>query len=470
MLFPTGEFAIFFLVSFFLCWISSKYLVLNKIILLALSYLFYSWWDFRFSFLLAGSSFANYSFAIFLDNTSLVKRRKLILVLAVISNLMLLSYFKYFGFFLSSFADILGYLGLNREIKIFEVILPVGISFFTFQGISYVVDVYKKEIKAAESPIDVLLYNSFFPHLVAGPIVRAKDFIPQLSRKINYEEIPVTRAFILIGLGLFKKVVLAHVLAVEVVGPAFEAPQTFRTIDLLLGVYSYAFQIYFDFSAYSDLAIGIAYLLGFEFKRNFDQPYRASSLSDFWRRWHISLSSFLRDYLYIPLGGSKKSTFHTYRNLVLTMLLGGLWHGASWNFVLWGLVHGLGLVCEKEISRRRLSLSVKGLPGIFRNIITFNFICFCWIFFNSETLRIAFDYLVSFGNVGFNSSLITIQVLLVWIICIVSQSFPKDYLSILEDRIGKAPVFFQGALLGYWTVFISALSPGVLSPFIYFKF
>lgn len=470
MLFPTGEFAFFFLGSFFLCWLTARNLVLNKIILLILSYAFYSWWDFRFSFLLAGSSFANYSFALLIQNSREHMSRKLTLIFAVIFNLSILGFFKYFGFFQSSFNDLLAFFSLEREIKIFEVVLPVGISFFTFQGISYVVDVYNKDVQASNSPLDILLYNSFFPHLVAGPIVRARDFLPQLLRTIDYKNILVSRSFLLIGIGLFKKVVLAHFLAVEVVGPVFESPKSYHTMDLLIGIYGYAFQIYFDFSAYSDMAIGLAYLMGFEFKRNFNQPYKASSLSDFWKRWHISLSSFLKDYLYIPLGGSKGSVLLTYRNLLVTMGLGGLWHGASWNFVIWGFIHGLGLVVEKEFSRRGLVLNVEGLSGLLRKLLTFHYVSLAWIFFNADTLPLAMEYLASLGNFSFQWTLGSDLVYLIFGICILSQMFPEGFVFAIEKKTLKIPIFLQGAILGYWAVIISALSPGVLAPFIYFKF
>lgn len=470
MLFPTGEFGVFFLIAFFLTWLTSKRLLPNKVVLLGLSYIFYSWWDYRFSFLLAASSFGNYSFALFLESYQKKHTKKLILTLACTFNLLILGYFKYVGFFQSSFNDVLHILGLSREVKIFEVLLPVGVSFFTFQGISYVVDVYKGHIRACQNPVDVLLYNSFFPHLVAGPIVRAKDFLPQLSKPLDPDRILATRAFLLIGVGLFKKVVLAHALAVEVVGPIFESPKAHSTIDLLFGVYGYAFQIYYDFSAYSDIAIGTAYLLGFEFKKNFNQPYRATSLSDFWKRWHISLSSFLRDYLYIPLGGSREKIINTYRNLLITMVLGGLWHGASWNFILWGLIHGVGLIVEKELSRQKVVIPNMGVGKMMRRLLVFHWVCFSWIFFNSESLNISLEYLNGFHNFNGTSTILGNFVMTIFFFCIVSQVLPEDSIEKLEGKVLRIPLIFQGATLGLFVVFLSALSPGVLAPFIYFKF
>lgn len=470
MLFPTGEFGVFFLIAFALSWVTSKHLLSNKIVLMILSYIFYSWWDYRFSFLLAASSMANYSFALLMQVYQEKRFKKLVLTGACGFNLLVLCYFKYVGFFQSSFNDVLHILGLTREVRIFEVLLPVGVSFFTFQGISYVVDVYKGHIRACESPVDVLLYNSFFPHLVAGPIVRAKDFLPQLAKPLNPDEILATRAFLLIGIGLFKKVVLAHTLAVEIVGPIFESPKTYSGIDLLLGAYAYAFQIYFDFSAYSDIAIGTAYLLGFEFKRNFNQPYRADSLSDFWKRWHISLSSFLRDYLYVPLGGSRNGVVNTYRNLLVTMVLGGLWHGANWNFILWGLIHGAGLVIEKEFSRHNIVIQSHGYGKLLRQTIVFHWVCFSWIFFNAENLSISLEYLSGFQDLTGPSKILGNFVGAIFVVCMIGQMVPENAILTIEQKLLKIPLVFQGATLGIFVVFLSALAPGVLAPFIYFKF
>lgn len=227
--------------------------------------------------------------------------------------------------------------------------LPVGISFFTFQGISYVVDVARGDARAARDPLDVFLYISFFPHLVAGPIVRAANFLPQLAAPLSRDRVPLVMAGLLILGGLFKKMVIANGLATGLVDPVFADPAAHGALDLWLATYGYAIQIYCDFSAYSDIAIGVAALLGFHFPRNFDQPYRARSLAEFWRRWHISLSSFLRDYLYRPLGGNRRGPRRTMANLLIVMLLGGLWHGAAWTFVLWGLLHGLVLALERLI-------------------------------------------------------------------------------------------------------------------------
>ena len=263
-------------------------------------------------------------------------------------HLALLGVFKYFDFFVYSANELARAAGFTHELPFLEILLPVGISFFTFHGISYVTDVYRGDVAVCRDPLDMALYMSFFPQLVAGPIVRAAYFLPQLARP-STEPIPIAPALLLILLGLFKKVVIANYLATGLVDPVFASPGDYGGPDLLLGVYGYAVQIYCDFSAYTDIAIALAALLGFRFPPNFNQPYRAERLREFWQRWHISLSSWLRDYLYKPLGGNRHGRLKTYRNLLLTMLLGGIWHGAAWKFVMWGALHGGGLAVERML-------------------------------------------------------------------------------------------------------------------------
>jgi D-alanyl-lipoteichoic acid acyltransferase DltB (MBOAT superfamily) len=470
MLFPTIEFAVFFLLVFLLSWLSRRAHSLHKLILCTASYIFYGYWNWRFSLLLFECSMVNYILAIWLESSVTQKGRKSILIMGVAFNLALLAYFKYWGFFLSSASDLLHALGFSRDFKIMEVLLPVGISFFTFQGLSYLVDVYRREIKACTNPLDILLYISFFPQLVAGPIVRASEFLPQLGREVDAQNIRATKAFILIGLGLFKKVVIAHYLAAELVGPVFDSPQDYGTLDVMLGVYGYAVQIYCDFSAYSDMAIGFALLLGYEFPRNFNQPYRAAALRDFWHRWHISLSSFLRDYLYIPLGGSRGGGLKTYRNLFLTMLLGGLWHGAAWNFVFWGVLHGGFLGIERFASG--LFKLDKDYPygRIFGTLLVFHFVCLTWIFFNAESFSVAWDYLCALGNTHLKVKLTDSFIVSILLIGIIGQFLPENLVDRIESGAGRMPLFAQAAALAAVIVVIGAIGPGTMAPFIYFRF
>lgn len=469
MLFPTVEYAVFFLLIFAISWAARQWPYTRKLILLGASYYFYAAWDARFVLLLFEASVINYLIGIWLGSAP-EHRRKMILTLGVVFNLVVLGFFKYYGFFLESLNHLFQSAGLARDLPIMDVLLPVGISFFTFQGLSYIVDVYRKEIEPTKSLVDILLYVSFFPQLVAGPIVRAKDFLPQLDREANPGNIRASFAFMLIGLGLFKKVVIAHYIAVELVNPAFESPATYGTLDLLFAAYGYAVQIYCDFSAYSDMAIGFAALLGYEFPKNFNQPYRADSLRDFWHRWHISLSTWLRDYLYIPLGGSKNGALKNYRNLFTTMLLGGLWHGAAWNFILWGTLHGGGLAIEKFFRDQLKFGSLSVVVKFVQIVATFHFVCFTWIFFASENFEMAWEYLGALTNSSVASELVTPFSVTLLAIGLIGQFLPSDLIEDLEIKLEKVPLLAHGAALGAVIVLISALGPGALAPFIYFRF
>jgi alginate O-acetyltransferase complex protein AlgI len=271
---------------------------------------------------------------------------------AVSVNLAVLGWFKYIGFLALSGQSILNLLGLPWRLPLPEVALPVGISFFTFQALSYVIDTSRGKLRPS-SLLDFAVYLSFFPHLIAGPIVRASEFLPQIRRRIDPRKVDAARAFWLISLGLFKKVVVASYLASKASDPLFGFPHQHGGVEALFGVYAYAIQIYADFSGYTDIAIGLALLLGIQFPQNFNAPYAAASLQEFWRRWHMTLSRWLRDYLYVPLGGSRRNRRRTYVNVMLTMLLGGLWHGAAWTFVAWGGLHGAGLAVERWLTERR---------------------------------------------------------------------------------------------------------------------
>src|SRR5215211_955575 len=346
MLFPTSGFLLFFLAVAAAMAVLDTRFAAKKAVLVLASYYFYAQWDWRFCLLLASSSALSFAAGWLIAATADRARQRLILGVAVALHLGLLGIFKYFDFFVGSANELAQMLGLQHELPFLEILLPVGISFFTFHGISYVTDVYRGEVAVCRNPLDMALYMSFFPQLVAGPIVRAAYFLPQLARPSS-EPIPIAPALLLILIGLFKKIIIANYLATGLVDPVFAAPTSYGGPDLLLGVYAYAVQIYCDFSAYSDIAIALAALLGFRFPANFNQPYRAERLREFWQRWHISLSSWLRDYLYKPLGGNRHGRLQTYRNLLLTMLLGGIWHGAAWKFVMWGALHGGGLALER---------------------------------------------------------------------------------------------------------------------------
>jgi D-alanyl-lipoteichoic acid acyltransferase DltB (MBOAT superfamily) len=349
VIFPTIEFAAFFVVTLALSWLLMPRPRLWKPFVLGASYFFYGFADARFVLLIIASTLLNQTAARAIHRCrDRPARAAHVLAAAVVCDLGLLGWFKYYGFFALSVDRALADVGLPAPLPLLQVALPVGISFFTFQAISYVVDVRRGTTPPA-TLLDFAVYEAFFPHLVAGPIVRASEFLPQLSTPRDPGRVPVARAAFLILGGLVKKVVLADVLASHLVDPVFDAPGQHSSGEILVAVYGYAVQIYCDFSAYSDIAIGIALLLGFRFPDNFDRPYASRSLQEFWRRWHMTLSRWLRDHVYLPLGGNRRGRRRTCVNLLVTMTLGGLWHGASWTFVLWGALHGTALVLERQL-------------------------------------------------------------------------------------------------------------------------
>ncbi|MEM7405821.1 MAG: MBOAT family protein [Pseudomonadota bacterium] len=468
MLFPTLSFALFFLIVFAAHRATIAHARAHKVLLLVASYWFYGAWDWRFCFLLLMSSLINYGAGVALRSTDDTRRRKLVLALGIAANLAILGFFKYYGFFVESLDAALHVLGWQRDLLFLDLILPVGISFFTFQGISYVVDTYRGKLHVAPGLVDVLLYISFFPQLVAGPIVRAAHFLPQLTRPPAVAT-QTTFGLTLIVWGLFKKVVVATHLAENVVDPVFFDPLGFGTWDVLIATYAYAVQIYCDFSAYSDIAIGVAALLGFQFPRNFDQPYRAASLRDFWRRWHISLSSWLRDYLYIPLGGGRNGAVKTYRNLFITMLLGGLWHGASWQFIAWGAMHGAGLAVERAVRNMTGGL-FRSWPAVLRIVLVFHFVCAAWVLFRAETFELATDMFAQLRDTSLEPVMLTPFVLTLTAFGLAMHAFPATVLGAVERRVARLPVWLQGAVFGLAVIVVDALGIDGVAPFIYFQF
>lgn len=347
MLFNSIEFVVFFVVVYGL------YLVLShraqNVLLLLASYLFYGWWDWRFLSLIWLSTLVDYLAGLGMERAPTQQRRKLWLLLSLAFNLGLLGTFKYMGFFARSFADAFAGLGIAVDLRFTDLVLPVGISFYTFQSLTYTVDVYRRDLKATRNLLDFALVVAFFPQLMAGPIERAKHMLPQMAkpRQVSFELVAQGAWLILIG--YFKKVVLADNMA-PFTNRMFADPSSVHGLEVLIGIYAFAFQIYGDFSGYSDIARGAAKCLGFDLMYNFKMPYFAVNPSDFWRRWHISLSTWLRDYLYINLGGNRGTAARTYRNLMLTMVLGGLWHGAAYNFVAWGVFHGAILCIHRWLT------------------------------------------------------------------------------------------------------------------------
>ncbi|MGB0647194.1 MAG: MBOAT family O-acyltransferase [Bradymonadia bacterium] len=469
MLFPTIEFGIFFALVLPIAWALRSRRTARKWFLVTMSYVFYGFWDWRFTLLLLQCSAMNYGMGLWLQNSRHKQRQ--IVTLAVSLNLLTLGFFKYYGFFVSSFNSLLTSVGAEREIPIFEIVLPVGISFFTFQGMSYVIDIYRKNINARRKLVDVLLYISFFPQLVAGPIVRAKDFLHQVDRPLDKMTLPSAFAFKLIVIGLFKKVVIANYLSTLLVDDVFADPSRFSSIDVLFGIYGYAVQIYCDFSAYTDIAIGVAALLGYQFLQNFDSPYRATSLQNFWRRWHISLSTWLRDYLYISLGGSRGSSLKTNRNLFLTMFLGGLWHGAAWNFVIWGVLHGLALGLERIVVRLFGSFyKPRRIFTAIRIILVFHFVCLTWIFFRASDLDLALEILNQLSQRTDTIEQLTPLTFTLIVVGFVGQFIPQKWEHAVEHALANRHPITQSLILVLALGLLGSLAPEGVAPFIYFQF
>ncbi|HPA78106.1 MAG TPA: MBOAT family O-acyltransferase [Kiritimatiellia bacterium] len=389
MLFNSAEFIIFFVVLYGL------YVMLphrpQNLLLLAGSYIFYAAWDWRFLSLILISTVIDYYCAHAIDRSDMPRRKKAFLTVSMVSNLGLLGIFKYSNFFVHSMISLLGRFGLEVQPLTLNIILPMGISFYTFQTMSYTIDVYRGQLKPAVNILDFALYVTLFPQLVAGPIERASNLFPQVIRPRKISRYGITHGAYLIFWGYFQKVFIADNIA-PLVEKLFEGSAPYNGVHVLLGLYAFALQIYCDFAGYSNIARGLAFCMGFRFMLNFNLPYFATNPSDFWARWHISLSTWLRDYLYIPLGGNRKGTWFTYRNLALTMILGGLWHGAAWNFVLWGIYQGILLIGHRwyRAVRPFVAPAVPWKAAALRVLHTvafFHLVCLGWLLFRAESLH-----------------------------------------------------------------------------------
>jgi alginate O-acetyltransferase complex protein AlgI len=463
MLFPTVQFAIFFPIVLTLSWLLMPKPRLWKLFILVASYVFYASAGWKFIFLLAGVTAVNQTAALLLHRTDAERHRRMIVAVTVAIDLGVLGVFKYYAFFVQQWSNVTGDFGLGPSLPLLTIALPVGISFFTFQAISYVVDVKRRHVEPASS-LDFAVYLSFFPHLIAGPIVRAREFLPQLKSPRDPNRVAVSSGLCLIALGLVKKVVIADYLARVLVEPVFATPRAYGGPDILLAAYGFTAEIYCDFSGYTDMAIGMALLLGYVFPQNFRSPYRATGFRDFWRRWHMTLSRFLRDDLYIPLGGNRGGRLLTYRNLMITMVLAGLWHGAAWTFVLWGAFNGLGLVTEHMIAGRFK------LPGWLRWLVTFNLIVFGWIIFRAESLH-SLGLLLMRLTVWSRPTLWAAPVLAAIIIVVGLQLLPPNWVERLQVRIESMRPIVLGVSLAIVIAFVAATVPSQgVPPFIYFRF
>jgi D-alanyl-lipoteichoic acid acyltransferase DltB (MBOAT superfamily) len=475
MLFNSGFFMFLFF-AFYAAYSALKNRFTARLIFVILfSYYFYYKSSGLYFLLLAIVTVCDFFLARYMARAKTQFVRRIFLIISLSIGLGILAYFKYFNFFGTTFSAIAGG---NFQLK--DIFLPVGISFFTFQSLSYTIDVYRRTIAPLDKILDYAFFVSFFPQLVAGPIVRARDFIPQIRKPLIITNEMLSAGIYLIICGLFKKAIISDYIGINFVDRIFDNPALYSGIENLLGVYGYGLQIYCDFSGYSDMAIGIALLLGFRFNINFDSPYQSANLTEFWRRWHISLSSWLRDYLYISLGGNRKGKIRTYINLFLTMLLGGLWHGASWNFVIWGGLHGIGLAVHKFYMTvfRWKKEEVSGAHDFHHwigVIITFHFVMLGWIFFRNPSLGNCGVILKQiFGHLQFH---IIWQVLmgykLVFFFIFIGYLLhfaPLRIENYVKNAFLNLPLIAKAVAMIVLIYFIVQIKSSDVQPFIYFQF
>ena len=471
MLFTSFDYAIFLPLVFAIYWFVLKNkLAAQNIFLLIVSYIFYGWWDWRFLLLLILSTSIDYSFGLLIFRAE--KRKKLYLVLSIINNLVVLGFFKYYNFFAESTEGLLHTIGFNISPPLLHILLPVGISFYTFHGMSYVFDIYRGITKPTKNVVDYSLFVCFFPLLVAGPIERATHLLPQVSKPREFKYENAVSGIKQILWGLFKKVVIADTCA-HFVNEIFNNYNTMPSSMLLVGAVYFAFQIYGDFSGYTDIALGSARLLGFELLINFRYPYFSRDIAEFWRRWHISLSSWFRDYLYIPLGGSKGGTLLKLRNTFIIFLVSGFWHGANWTFIVWGGLHAVYYIPLLLAKKNRKNIDTLGIVPSFVDVLkilsTFLIVTFAWIFFRSASVTDAFDYikdLFSFKAGGVPSNYFFILPFIV--LMFVVEWFNKDHDFALRNI--RLPKFARYSL--YFILFFSILAfiTQSANTFIYFQF
>lgn len=473
ILFNSGLFLWLFAGFILIYYLLRKQLPMRLLFVTAFSYYFYYKSSGFFFFLLAIVTISDFLIAKKMAQISDKTKRKLLVTFSLIINLGMLGYFKYTNFLGHLVADL-----INNPFHDLNIFLPVGISFFTFQSLSYTIDVYREDIKPLSNLLDYAFYVSFFPQLVAGPIVRARDFIPQIRQPLMVTKVMLGQGLFFILCGAIKKVIISDYISVNFVERIFENPTLYSGLENLLGVYGYALQIYCDFSGYSDMAIGLALLLGFRFPINFNSPYRSLDITDFWRRWHISLSSWLRDYLYISLGGNRKGKFRQYLNLIITMFLGGLWHGASLNFVFWGLLHGIALAIHKVwmklmgIKKGTVLPAWRRVLGI---VITFHFVCFCWIFFRNTSFQNSHDMIAQITT-AFHPELLSQvitgywRVLAMMLLGYLIHFIPRPWKDTAATQLTNMPLIAKAVVMLVVIWVIIQMRSTDIQPFIYFQF
>lgn len=478
MVFSSFTFFVFFIIVCSLMLLTNlkmkisqeKRMLIRHVILLIASYIFYGWWNWKCLFLMVGLTVISYACSWMFDKP----KKKFYLALGVVVPLLVLGIFKYFNFFIDSFAHMLGI----QNVGTLNILLPVGISFYTFQTLSYTLDVWRGKVKPEKSFVKVALYISFFPQLVAGPIVKAGEFLPQLEEDRNISAENFKKGIQIFVFGLFKKIVIADNISV-CVDTVFRMPEVFHAVSIIVAVIGYSLQIYCDFSGYSDMAIGCAKCLGYDLMRNFDMPYIARNISEFWKRWHISLSTWLQEYLYIPLGGNRKGSVRTYINLFLTMLIGGLWHGAAWTFVAWGALHG-AMLCIHKLWMKLLKRDKTYRGTVFGNIcsatLTYIFVAFCWIFFRANDFQTA--WAVIMGMLTWQNGILYISSwVILGVICVMIATAVACTKSAKQKETihGFYPLVSLDTIWGRVAILVAAgiafaLAYTGSNPFIYFQF
>lgn len=478
MLFNSLDFAIFLPIVFFLYWfLSSKNLRFQNILVLVASYTFYGWWDWRFLSLIVVSSFVDYSVGIGLSRTEKSSKRKILLSISIIANLGLLGFFKYYNFFLENFVTAFSFFGSSINPSGLNVVLPVGISFYTFQTLSYSIDVYRKKIEPTKDVISFFAFVSFFPQLVAGPIERAKNLLPQFYKKRIFEYDNAADGMRQILWGLFKKIVIADNCAVYV-DNIFLNYNDHSGSTLLLGAILFSFQIYGDFSGYSDIAIGTSRLLGFKLMQNFAFPYFSRDIAEFWRRWHISLSTWFRHYVYIPLGGSRGSEIIKIRNIFIIFIVSGFWHGANWTFIVWGALNAIYFIPLMLLKKNRMNTNIVAenrlLPNLKETVqigTTFFITSIAWVFFRAESMSQAIHYISNIFSKGLFSlpEVISKEVFLLITLCILLEWLQRTKQHALQFNTVALPKIMR------WTVYYGIVLTilyfgGNQQKFIYFQF